>query len=145
MLVFERGNLFSFAKCALVNPVNCEGIMGAGLALKFKERWPDLFHAYRRMCLKGALSPGGVWPWVSADGDVVLCAATKDRWKNPSKKEWISQCLATLHTLGSLIHPRPLAIPSLGCGCGGWLWPEIKPLFEREFHNTQLTLVVLES
>ena len=59
MIRFKQGDIFEYPAHALVNPVNCVGVMGAGLALQFKQRFPAMFDEYRRMCKKGVMAVGG--------------------------------------------------------------------------------------
>ena len=94
-LVFRRGDMFAFPSEAIVNTVNCVGVMGKGVALEFKRRWPDNFRAYRKLCESGGLRPGKVFVYEQADlfgGDgrrYLVNFPTKDHWRDPSRIEWI--------------------------------------------------------
>ena len=97
MIVYEGyRNIFDSDADTLVCPVNCEGVMGRGLALPFKERCGGLFDAYRKACLSGELRPGVLWLWQPKEGPKVLCFPTKDRWSQPSKRLYIEGALKTL-------------------------------------------------
>ena len=76
---------------ALVNPVNCVGVMGKGLALEFKLRYPAMYTCCRMACLEQELKPGGLLVWRSCMGWVVSLA-TKDDWRAPSSYAWVAAC-----------------------------------------------------
>lgn len=102
-------------------PVNCVGVMGAGLAKQFKEKFPHLYSQYRKLCESNAIDVG--------KEPVVLCGKwcmfpTKKHWKNPSKLEYIESGLKKL----SETEYKTIAVPKLGCGCGGLNWNDVKQL-----------------
>lgn len=115
-----RGNIFSSDAAAIVNTVNCVGVMGKGIALEYKKRYPAMFAAYRLACRRGEIEPGSLWLWRSPDGKMVFNAAVKDDWKNPSRIEWVESCLNLLvrncHSMGI----KSLALPWLGA-MNGWI------------------------
>lgn len=143
---FVTGNLLDSPADALVCTVNCVGTMGKGLALDFKQRWPDLF-TYYRQCCKGIPgranpekafrpAPGWVLPWSTDDGRLVFCAATKDHWRDPSQLAWVSLCLTNLVILCDRSPwTRSIAIPTLGCGLGGLDWTLVRPMIVRAFQD----------
>jgi O-acetyl-ADP-ribose deacetylase (regulator of RNase III) len=87
-----RGNIFNSDCHATVNTVNCVGVMGKGIALAFKQRYPAMFNEYRADCANRILRPGCVTRHVVPD-HLVLNFAVKDHWRDPSKLEWVEQCL----------------------------------------------------
>src|ERR1700733_1760127 len=104
----KEGNLFECNTQAIVNTVNCVGIMGAGIAQQFKTRFPDMFNNYARLCKAGKIRPGKVWLWHAMRnpikvGDIPCCHTnecfyivnfpTKDHWYNPSQMQWIQDGL----------------------------------------------------
>ena len=115
----------------LVNPVNCAGVMGKGLALQFAQRFPEILPRYRTACEKRTLRPGTVQiAYARWSATKIVNFPTKDDWRAPSRLEWISAGLDTLaHELGPN-NPRSIAFPPLGCGLGGLDWDQVRPLIE---------------
>lgn len=127
MITFVRGNIFeSTAKC-LVNPVNCEGVMGKGLALQFKKRFPETFKSYRAECSEFNLRIGKLHIF-DENGKTVVNFPTKDTWRDNSKIEYIQKGLAALKAFLNSGYVKSIAIPPLGCGLGGLDWNEVKPI-----------------
>jgi O-acetyl-ADP-ribose deacetylase (regulator of RNase III) len=86
------GNLFSSKAQALVNTVNCVGVMGKGIALEFRRRFPEMFKEYLQQCSNKEIKPGNVYYYPHKD-KLILNFAIKDHWKYPSKIEWVESCL----------------------------------------------------
>lgn len=117
---------------ALVNPVNCVGVMGAGLALQFKRAWPDNFNAYAQACKAGQVRPGKVFVVdLAAHGQTsprwIMNFPTKRHWRDASRLEDIDAGLRDLVHQVREIGVRSLAIPPLGCGLGGLDWTQVRP------------------
>lgn len=116
---FIKGDIFSSQWQTLVNPVNCVGVMGKGLALRFKQTYPDMYKKYKYYCDKKCLSPGLLWLYNCPDGKRVLCFPTKIDWRNPTKAEWIEEGLVKFCQTYKSKHITSAAFPLLGAGCGG--------------------------
>ena len=139
MITIRGGDMFAEEVDAIVNPVNCVGVMGAGLAVEFKTRWPRYFSDYVVACDGGRLSPGllhlGHGHWRYADGGplTIVSFPTKIHWRDKSNIRYIAN---GLHKLGGWLSgelaittkARSIAIPALGCGLGGLDWKDVKPL-----------------
>ena len=145
----QGGNIFDSGCEVIVNPVNCVGISGKGLALEFKKRLPSNYSAYRDACESGLLRPGSVY-MVDVD-NYYACSksianlATKDHWKNPSKLEWIEQGLVDLLAKLQSGGYSSVAIPALGCGCGELRWADVRKLIEATFSDREdLEVLVYE-
>lgn len=111
----------------LVNPVNCLGVMGKGLALEFKRRFPGNFTAYAEHCTKGSLNPGDIFWTHDADKEVVIAnLATKKDWREQSRMEYIETGLTNLS-----IWEGPIALPKIGCGLGALKWADVKDQISR--------------
>ena len=149
----KSGDIFAGDWQAIVNPVNCVGTMGAGLALAFKKRFPAMYEAYRVKCLPSTkpwdrIRVGLVWVWDTGNGgwDVwggpqyVMNLPTKDDWRNPSKLEWIADGLTDLihHIIDKDI--RSIALPALGCGCGDLEFKDVKKLMEEKLQESSIPL-----
>lgn len=116
-----------------VIPVNVVGVMGAGLARAWKEKFPWVFEPYKQACDLGRLKPGSVallWnpspPNSTNPNDSwVLLAATKDHWRDPSRVSWVRECLSNIGSI--VVHSelnygkriKSVGLPLLGAGKGG--------------------------
>src|SRR5690606_545170 len=130
---YVSGNLLSDDAEVLVNPVNCVGVMGAGLALAFKNAHPAMFGKYAELCRRKLVRPGQVH-FIEISIDQVVCNfPTKDHWRDPSQIDWIVSGLKHLAGESSLRGFTSLAVPALGCGRGGLPWAQVKPVIEAEF------------
>ena len=89
MIRYVKGNIFNSQMETIVNPVNCVGVMGKGLALEYKRRYPTLFLSYKSACARKLIIPGRVYVSNQLDKKVMLFP-TKDHWKDPSKYEYIT-------------------------------------------------------
>lgn len=128
MIVSATGNLLESSATVLVNPVNTVGVMGAGLALAFRQKYPAMFADYAAACRRSELSAGGLHLWQSPSGTWVVNLATKQHWKAPSRLEWVEEGLARLATwLQTLPPDTTVAVPALGCGLGNLKWEEVEP------------------
>lgn len=133
------GNIFDSEAHAIVNTVNCEGYMGKGLALQFKQRYPAMDQAYQRVCKDGRMKPGRILPYEVSPECLILSVSTKDQWRMPSRIEWIDDILERLvkyHAAIPLskdrtVAIRSLAISELGCGNGKLPWSEVGPRMLR--------------
>ena len=128
--VIAGGDIFDGQADILVNPVNTQGTMGAGLAKQFRKRYPEIDAPYRRDCQNGQLVVGTVGAYPSRDGKTVICLPTKIHWRNPSRPEHIQAGLTALArwTQQQDCRDRTIAIPPLGCGLGGLDWADIEPM-----------------
>ena len=148
MIHFVHGNMFDTKYDAYVNPVNCKGVMGKGLALEFKKRYPMNFEFYKFICDQGKLKPGYVY-WIrdNSKNITIINFATKDHWKDPSKIEWINDGCMKLrdYLLENPYNIKNIVIPKLGCGLGGLDWSYVKNIFLEYFDDiTDIDIYVYE-
>lgn len=132
------GDIFASGAAALVCPVNCVGVMGAGLAKAFKARYPKASAQSIRKCESGHASPGTVHTFAElnrdAEGELVRdklihFAATKDHWRYPSYLSWVTVCAENLvYQTTRAFRTESIAIPALGVGCGGLAWDDVRPV-----------------
>ena len=130
--VIERGDLFASRAHVLVNPVNTVGVMGKGLALAFKRRYPLVFEDYQRACQKRTLAPGRPVLHQCLGCRPVISLPTKTHWRQPSTLELV---VAGVRGLAPLIERHAigsLATPALGCGLGGLDWAQSRPVLVAE-------------
>lgn len=155
MIIYKRNeSIFDSSAAFIVNPVNCKGVMGAGLAEEFKNRFPDNFDYYHNYC--SVSSPVGgdlIWylpePAQIVKGDRnIINFCTKERWQNLSKLEWISkgvkrlvECINEKYSDGKYEVPL-LALPLLGCGKGKLKKNDVLGVFTSEFANCKYDVEV---
>ena len=143
MITYSSGSIFDSGCDLLINPVNCVGVMGAGLAKEFKDRNPEMFSVYRSECLKGKLVPGCLLVY-NADSDhyIIGCLATKDHWKQPSQLAWIKSGIIQLRELRAKIVFKSVAIPAIGCGLGGLPWDQVHNIILNELSGLNFRVVI---
>ena len=128
MIIEISGNLLKSSAEVLVNPVNCVGIMGKGLAYQFKQKYPENFIDYALYCRKRKLRPGHICI-VKEQGKTIINVATKDHWSQPSYILDVDKGLATISDFLTNKPNISIAIPALGCGLGQLNWEmQVKPL-----------------
>jgi O-acetyl-ADP-ribose deacetylase (regulator of RNase III) len=125
----------------LVNTVNCVGVMGKGLAKEFKDREPEMFSAYKRICEQKLLRPGKLWLYKGST-NWILNFPTKDHWRYPSKIEWIDQGLQKFVDGHVDLGIREISFPRLGCGNGGLNWDDVRPLMERHLSPLKISVFI---
>lgn len=129
-----KGSIFDSVAEALVNPVNCVGVMGGGLALGFRHRYPAMHEQYLMKCQLGMIKIGGeldVFVEDATNRDFVINLPTKDHWKDPSKYEYIIDGLNKLIDAVDKWKINSVAIPALGCGLGGLDWRKVYSLIKE--------------
>lgn len=134
-----EGDLLKSNSQALVNTVNTVGIMGKGIALSFKKRYPDMFHDYARRCDAGSVRLGEPYPYY-ADDHIIINFPTKGHWRAVSRLADIVAGLEYLveHYKGWGI--TSIAVPPLGCGNGQLDWDVVGPTLYR--HLSRLDIPV---
>jgi O-acetyl-ADP-ribose deacetylase (regulator of RNase III) len=121
---------------AIVNTVNCVGVMGKGIALQFKNKWPANFATYHAACMDGNVRPGRMLVHDSGGlvkPNYIINFPTKDHWRSASKTDFIRDGLVDLILQVKKLRIRSIAIPPLGCGNGGLSWREVRPMIEAAF------------
>lgn len=112
------GNVFSSRAQTIVNTVNCVGVMGAGIALEYRLRYPDMYAKYVALCERGAIGIGKLWLYKAADR-WVLNFPTKRDWKHPSKVSYLEEGLSKFAATFREKDIRSIAFPVLGADKGG--------------------------
>ncbi len=119
---------------AIVNTVNCVGIMGKGIALQFKKKWPANFNTYADACKANLVKPGFMFVYDAgalATPQYIINFPTKHHWKEKSHIAFIQDGLVDLIDQINAKGIRSIAMPPLGCGNGGLQWQQVKPLIEQ--------------
>lgn len=138
MLKITRGDILKADAEALVNTVNCVGVMGRGIALQFRRAFPENFEAYKAICDRKGLQPGNVF--VHNLGRLenpryVINFPTKSHWKGKSRLEYIESGLRALVDKVRERHIQSIALPPLGCGLGGLEWDDVRSRIEQAFKS----------
>ncbi|HSK75893.1 MAG TPA: macro domain-containing protein [Thermoanaerobaculia bacterium] len=138
MIHYTQGNLLDAEVEALVNTVNTVGIMGKGIALMFKEAFPENFRLYAAACKRGEVQIGRMFvterPPLAGSGRGprwIINFPTKRHWRDRTRPEWVQAGLADLTRLLQEKAIRSIALPPLGCGNGGLEWSAVRPLIEQ--------------
>lgn len=149
MIVFKTGNIFDSECQTLVNTVNRNGVMGKGIALQFKKKYPELFDEYKLACKRNQIHIGGdLWVWDYVDmykPKKVLCFATKEDWWNPSKLVWIERGLEMFSQAYKGLGITSIAFPKLGCTNGKLNWEkDVKPLIYKYLQPLDIICEIYE-
>lgn len=138
MIQFQQGDILHADAEALVNTVNCVGIMGRGIALQFRKEFPENYKVYRAACDRKELQPGKMLVFDLnrlQHPRFIINFPTKRHWKNNSRIEDIQAGLVALVEKVRRLKIQSIAVPPLGCGLGGLNWNEVRPLIEQAFHD----------
>ncbi|MDD3026410.1 MAG: macro domain-containing protein [Aliarcobacter skirrowii] len=147
MIEYKNGDILIEDVEAIVNTVNCVGIMGRGLALQFKNKFPQNFKEYQLACTNKEVQLGKMF--VHQTGQLInpkyiINFPTKGHWKQNSKIEDISNGLDDLTTIIEKYSIKSIAIPPLGSGLGGLDWKMVKKLIEEKLKNINCTVILFE-
>lgn len=132
------GDMFQSRAQTLINTVNCVGVMGKGIALEFKKRFPDAYRDYVRRCEKGEVKLGRPYLYKSLSGPWVLNFPTKDHWRMVTKLADIVEGLEYLLKHYKTWGIESLAVPPLGCGQGKLEWRIIGPTLYRYLKQMEI-------
>ena len=138
---YQKGDIFDSKAQVIVNTVNCKGVMGKGLALAFKQRYPAMFPVYQQECKTGKLRIGKPTlykqstPWI-------LNFPTKNDWKLPSKLEYLEKGLEYLVGNYKKAGIKSIAFPKLGAQNGKLSWDEVGPLMARYLSQVDIDVYI---
>lgn len=137
------GDIFQYPADIRVNPVNCVGVMGAGLALEFKKRSPKMFSEYRQICSKGELKPGKLHVWTDPEtSEITINFPTKRHWRNKSQLGDIELGLIELAQFLQDYIGSSVVMPALGCGLGGLAWDDVYDLISRYLSDIECFIIL---
>lgn len=147
MIEFVRGNIIESQAEALVNTVNTVGVMGKGIALQFREHFPENYLLYKKACEKGEVDIGKMF--ITATHSMlnpkwIINFPTKKDWKHRSSYSYISEGLQDLGRVVQSLDIRSIAIPPLGAGQGGLDWGKVKEMILAAFSETPIKIYVYE-
>ncbi len=146
MIELGRGNILEVEAEALVNTVNCVGVMGKGIALQFKRAFPHNYAAYRKACDAGDVAPGRMHVHATSSlvgPRIIINFPTKRHWRNPSQLDDVTEGLRDLVWIVREHGIQSIAVPPLGCGNGGLDWAQVEPLIRKAFEPLETVRVIL--
>lgn len=148
-VLIAEGSVLNSTAQTLVNTVNCVGIMGKGLALAFKKRYPAMYRDYVNRCARKEVQLGHPYVYrpvedlfAKAPNQWVLLFPTKDHWRSKSKVSDIKAGLDYLSAHYAEWGITELAIPPLGCGLGGLDWSEVKPILVESLEKLDIPVTI---
>lgn len=147
MIEFKTGDIFSAETEAIVNTVNCVGVMGRGLALQFKNRFPENFKDYKEACVKKIVQPGKMLIYKTnglLNPKYIINFPTKRHWKANSKMEDIQAGLIDLKQVIKKYNIQSIAIPPLGSGLGKLSWKDVKAEIIQQLGSEDCRILVYE-
>ncbi|MGB9343526.1 macro domain-containing protein [Trichococcus sp.] len=142
MLMYVQQDIFKSPAQVIVNTVNTVGVMGKGIAKRYKEIYPDMYKQYQKFCEQHLLDIGKLWIYKS-DTKWILNFPTKKHWRNPSKIEYVEQGLKKFVETYEEKGVTSVSFPQLGCGNGGLDWEkEVRPLMEKYLKDLPIDVFV---
>jgi len=132
------GDIFGSRCATLINTVNCVGVMGKGVALEFKKRYPEMFADYLSRCARKEVRLGEPYHWSDLAGASIINFPTKDHWRSPSRYSDIEKGLDCLVSHLPDWRVDSVALPPLGCGNGGLEWTQVGPLIHSKLAHLDL-------
>lgn len=148
MIRFKKGDILFEDAEALVNTVNCVGIMGRGIALQFRKAFPENFHTYAEACKRGEVRPGHMFVHATralTNPRYIVNFPTKRHWRGDSRIEDIEAGLRDLARMIREYDIRSIAVPPLGSGLGGLDWPIVRARIEEALGSlNDVGIVVFE-
>lgn len=140
-LIIEKGKDIWETKTGIVLiPVNCEGVMGLGLAKECKERFPLVYRSYRKRCKSGNFNLLTLDFYLLRDDYALMLVPTKYEWRHGSRVEWVDNVLYKFSRCLSRSPIKTLHVPPLGCGAGGLVIDDVLPLVERHLCQDGITV-----
>ena len=149
MIRYTTGDILAEDAEALVNTVNCVGVMGRGIALQFKKAYPQNFQAYAEACERGEVQPGRMFVYETGaltNPRYIVNFPTKRHWRSNSRMADIDSGLRDLTNVIRERGIRSIAVPPLGSGLGGLEWRHVRPRIEQALSEfDRLDIVIFES
>jgi len=142
-------DIFDYMQCdAWVNPINTVGVMGAGLAKQFADRFPGMLEFYQQFCAAGLIEIGKLYAFRITEGcpfehpKYIILFPTKKHWKNPSKYEYLATGFEILEEKCQKLGISRVAMPKLGCGLGGLDWEKVFKMIREKFADSDLQVIL---
>jgi O-acetyl-ADP-ribose deacetylase (regulator of RNase III) len=142
MITYTDTTVFNTNAQTIVNTVNCQGVMGGGIALEFKLRYPEMFEDYTQRCAYDQVKIGRPLLYCAYEYIWILNFPTKKHWKRPSDIMWIRQGLEYFVSNYERAGIVSIAFPQLGCGKGGLNWADVQPVMEEYLHHIPIPIYI---
>jgi len=142
MLKYYGGTVFNVPVKTYVNTVNCVGIMGSGIALEFKLRFPDMYEDYKKKCKEKQLTVGKPYIYEHSENIWIMNFPTKNHWKYPSKLEWIEEGLRYFKENYKNWNIDSIAFPKLGTANGKLDWKEVRSVMEKYLSSLDIEIYI---
>ena len=142
----EKGDIFKLDGVgSYAHGCNCAGAMGKGIAVSFKERFPEMYREYKELCLKGTYNPGDVFDYDYGGGHIYNLG-TQKTWRTRARLEYIESSLRKMMELALHNGVRKIAMPAIGAGLGGLIWADVRSVIDRVASAyPDVDLIVVES
>lgn len=148
MILYKTGNLLDSEAEVLVNTVNTMGVMGKGIALQFKSKFPDNFKMYSHACKNGEVSVGKLFiteaETLLSGKKIIVNFPTKTNWRLPSEYQYVESGLTALVEFIHKKNIKSIAIPPLGSGNGGLNWNKVKLILEKHLAGLDCEITIYE-
>jgi len=147
VITYCQGDLLDADVDALVNAVNTVGVMGKGIALAFKQRFPANFQAYTAACQRGEVQTGRMFVTETQallGPRWIVNFPTKQHWRDPSRLAWVQGGLQDLRRFLLEASASSVALPALGAGLGGLGWPAVRDEIEAALSDLVVDIRVYE-
>ncbi len=142
MIIYTNGDLFESPAKVLVNTVNTRGVMGKGIALRFKQIYPEMFKQYQEHCENRSLTIGKLFLYKTPH-KWILNFPTKEHWRKPSRVEYIAAGLRKFHSSFAEIGVTSIAFPKLGCGNGELDFKaQVEPLMDQFLAKLPIPMLI---
>jgi O-acetyl-ADP-ribose deacetylase (regulator of RNase III) len=141
VISYIKGDIFNSPAQVLVNTVNTVGVMGKGIALEFKNRYPEMFKVYQKECDENNFDIGNLLLWKKEDKWVLLFP-TKKHWRSKSEIYYIEKGLDKFVQTYEVLGIESIAFPRLGCGNGGLEWNVVQPIMEKHLKNLPIRIYI---
>lgn len=140
----QFGNVFAIdGVYCYAHGCNCAGAMGKGIALQFRQKYPQMYLQYKKLCNEGKFQLGDVFEYVS-DNEHIYNLGTQKDWKTKAELNAIKESVYKMFLSASSQHVKGIAIPKIGAGLGGLDWMDVRKTLEEVaagFPNIDLSVV----
>jgi len=148
MIQFKQANLLESDADAIVNTVNTVGVMGKGIALQFKNQYPNNYKLYATACKAKEVVVGKMFVTEETSllggKKIIINFPTKTDWRKPSEYSFIELGLQDLVKVIQERKIKSIAIPPLGAGNGGLDWNRVKAIIEHYLTNVDCNVQIYQ-
>ena len=141
-MIVKIGDFFERKCSTIVNTVNCVGVMGKGIALEFKKKYPEMYLDYVKKCNAGMVKTGKPYIYENGDGSKILNFPTKDHWRSPSRLSFVVEGLEWFVKNYENYQIDSIAFPPLGCGNGGLTWDVVGPIMYQKLSSLPISIEI---